>query len=166
MKKILTIVCLFILLLFAGGCKTQQPAPQIEYIERVNTIEKTVVKKDTVTVTLPMETSHNETTDTTSTVETSLAKSTASYIDGKLIHNIWNKPQLSIPVDVPHTYTSNDSIIYREKVVKVEVERNFTTTEKIKMDAFWWLILGCAVMVCWLCRNPILKLFGKFVKFV
>lgn len=166
MKKIIAIVCLFILLLCAGGCKTQQPAPQIEYIERVNTVEKTVVEHDTVTVELPMEQSHNETTDTTSTVETSLAKSTASIVGGKLIHDIWNKPQLSIPVEVPHTYTSNDSIIYRERKVRVEVERDFTLGEKIKLGAFWWLVIACVGLVGWLCRKPLWKLLGKLVKFV
>lgn len=161
MRKLIAVIALLTLLLSA--CRTTKPEPKIEYIERVNTVERTIVERDTVTVNLPSEQSHNETTDTVSTVETSLATSTARISGGKLIHDITNKPQLNIPIDVPHTYTQKDSIIYREKKVEVEVERDFTLGESIKIRSFWWLLGVCLALGGWLFRKPLITLVKRFI---
>lgn len=152
-------------LLLLAGCKTQQLPPKVEYIERVETVEKTVIEKDTVTITLPSEQSTNITTDTTSTVNTSLAVSTASVYDGKLFHSIYNKPNLQLPVETKHIYTTKDSIIYKDRVTTVEVERAFTKMESVKIKYFWWLILGYLCLFVWGLRKPIAKLLAKLGKF-
>lgn len=161
MRKIIAVIALLALLL--SSCRTTKPEPKIEYIERVSTVERTIVERDTVTVTLPAEQSHNETTDTVSTVSTSLATSTARISGGKLIHDIANKPQLNIPIDVPHTYTQKDSICYREKTVEVEVERDFTLGENIKIRSFWWLLGVCFALGGWLFRKPLITLVKRFI---
>lgn len=86
-----------------------------------------------------------------------------NFVTSTLIHDIANKPQLNIPIDVPHTYTQKDSICYREKTVEVEVERDFTLGENIKIRSFWWLLGVCFALGGWLFRKPLITLVKRFI---
>ena len=56
-----------------------------------------------------------------------------------------------------------DSISIREvhdtTTVEKKVERELTVGQKMKINSFWWLLVGLIVSLCWIFRKPILKLF-------
>ena len=83
MKRIL-----FLILLLFVSCSTIKyvPVKETEYVTVTETIVDTVIKWVP-----PIEKVDKETKDTTSTVETSLAKSTATVSNGTLHHSIENK---------------------------------------------------------------------------
>lgn len=131
MKRLL----LFILLLFVS-CSTIKyvPVKETEYVTVTETLVDTVIKW-----TPPIENVDKETKDTTSTVETSLAKSTATVSNGTLHHSIENKKDL-----IKTKIVYKDKIItkteYKEVPVEVEVEK------KIVPSWCWWM-LGINILV-------------------
>ena len=79
---------LLLILLLLTSCSTIKyvPVKETEYVTVTETLVDTVIKWAP-----PIEKIVNETKDTTSTVETSLAKSTAAVSNGTLYHSIENK---------------------------------------------------------------------------
>lgn len=114
MKKIL----LIFLLLFTS-CSTIKyvPVKETEYVTVTETLVDTVIKWAP-----PIEKIVNETKDTTSTVETSLAKSTATVSNGTLHHDIENKKD-SIKTKIVYKDKIVTKIEYKEIPVEVEVEK-------------------------------------------
>lgn len=115
---------------------------------RVEVRERIVRVRDTVVVELPAERVEVSTPDTTSTVETSLATSTATVSGGVLNHSIENK-QTTIRKPTEVRVEVRDSIIYRDKQTTkiVEVERELTWWQRFRLDGFWALlaVVGLAV---------------------
>lgn len=117
---------------------------------RVEVRERIVKVRDTVVVELPAERVEIITPDTTSTVQTSIATSTATVSDGVLTHSIENKTgSIRKPTEV--RVEVRDSIIYRDrKTTKVvEVERELTAWQRFRLDGFWVLLAvgGVAVVL-------------------
>ena len=114
MKRLL----LFILLLLTS-CSTIKyvPVKETEYVTVTETIVDTVIKWAP-----PIEKVDKETKDTTSTVETSLAKSTATVSKGTLHHTIENKKD-SIKTKIVYKDKIVERIEYKEVPVEVEVEK-------------------------------------------
>ena len=114
MKRLL----LFILLLLTS-CSTIKyvPVKETEYVTVTETIVDTVIKWAP-----PIEKVDKETKDTTSTVETSLAKSTATVSDGTLHHTIENKKD-SIKTKIVYKDKIITKTEYKEVPVEVEVEK-------------------------------------------
>ena len=112
MKRIL----LLILLLFVS-CSTIKyvPVKETEYVTVTETLVDTVIKWVP-----PIEKVDKETKDTTSTVETSLAKSTATVSNGTLHHTIENKKD-SIKTKIVYKDKIIKQTEYREVPVEVEV---------------------------------------------
>ena len=112
MKQLL----LFILLLFVS-CSTIKyvPVKETEYVTVTETLVDTVIKWVP-----PIEKVDKETKDTTSTVETSLAKSTATVSNGTLHHTIENKKD-SIKTKIIYKDKIIKQTEYREVPVEVEV---------------------------------------------
>lgn len=56
-----------------------------------------------------------------------------------------------------------DSISIREvhdtTTVEKKVERELTVGQKMKINSFWWLLIGLVLALGWIFRKPILKLF-------
>ena len=131
MKRLL----LFILLLLTS-CSTIKyvPVKETEYVTVTETLVDTVIKW-----TPPIENVDKETKDTTSTVETSLAKSTATVSNGTLYHSIENKKD-SIKTKIVYKDKIVERIEYKEVPVEVEVEK------KVVPDWCWWL-LGINILV-------------------
>lgn len=125
MKKIL-----LIFLLLCTGCSTIKyvPVKETEYVTVTETVVDTVIKWMP-----PVEKIVNETKDTTSTVETSLAKSTATVSNGTLHHNIENKKD-SVKTKIVYKDKIVTKIEYKEVPVEVEVEK------KVIPKWCWWLI--------------------------
>ena len=125
MKQLL----LFILLLFVS-CSTIKyvPVKETEYVTVTETIVDTVIKW-----VLPIEKADKETKDTTSTVETSLAKSTATVSNGTLHHSIENKKD-SIKTKIVYKDKIITKTEYKEVPVEVEVEK------KVVPRWCWWML--------------------------
>ena len=109
---------LFILLLLTS-CSTIKyiPVKETEYVTVTETLVDTVIKWAP-----PIEKVDKETKDTTSTVETSLAKSTATVSNGTLHHTIENKKD-SIKTKIVYKDKIIKQTEYKEVPVEVEVEK-------------------------------------------
>ena len=125
MKRLL----LFILLLFVS-CSTIKyvPVKETEYVTVTEALVDTVIKWMP-----PVEKADKETKDTTSTVETSLAKSTATVSNGTLYHTIENKKD-SIKTKIVYKDKIIKQTEYREVPVEVEVEK------KVVPSWCWWML--------------------------
>ena len=122
MKRLL----LFILLLTSCSTIKYIPVKETEYVTVTETLVDTVIKW-----TPPIEKVNNETKDTTSTVETSLAKSTATVSNGTLHHTIENKKD-SIKTKIIYKDKIIKQTEYKEVPVEVEVEK------KVVPNWCWW----------------------------
>ena len=131
MKRLL----LFILLLLTS-CSTIKyvPVKETEYVTVTETLVDTVIKWAP-----PVEKIVNETKDTTSTVETSLAKSTATVSNGTLHHSIENKKD-SVKTKIVYKDKIVTKTEYKEVPIEVEVEK------KVVPSWCWWL-LGINILV-------------------
>ena len=114
MKKILLII-----LLLCSSCSTIKyvPVKETEYVTVTETVVDTFIKWMP-----PVEKIVNETKDTTSTVETSLAKSTATVSNGTLHHEIENKKD-SVKTKIVYKDKIVTKTEYKEVPVEVEVEK-------------------------------------------
>lgn len=122
-------VSIIFALLFSGCTRTvytpseTRTETQYRYIERVDTV--------TVTVTVPRQSASQITADSTSHLETDLARSDA-WLDtaGRLHHTLDNKPG-GIPVQIPVKTIQRDSVTCKTRRVTYTIERNLTTGQKI-----------------------------------
>ena len=121
-------------LLFLFSCaaprvieQTQRDSLYVEYRERI--------VHDTVMYEPPQESTSIQTKDTTSHLETSLAESDASIVDGILYHSLRNKPQ---KIPVPVVVTVHDATIAQSSVLTkiVEVPAKLTKAQER------WIRLG------------------------
>ena len=121
-------------LLFSLSCaaprvieQTQRDSLYVEYRERI--------VHDTVMYEPPQESMYIQTKDTTSHLETSLAESDASIVDGVLYHSLRNKPQ---KIPVPIVVTVHDTTVVQGSVRTeiVEVPAKLTKAQER------WIRLG------------------------
>lgn len=121
-------------LLFMFSCaaprvieQTQRDSLYVEYRERI--------VHDTVMYEPPQESTYIQTKDTTSHLETSLAESDASIVDGVLHHSLRNKPQ---KIPVPVVVTVHDATISQSSVLTkiIEVPAKLTKAQER------WIRLG------------------------
>ena len=140
---------------FRGPSANAKDSTRVEihtaYIERV----------DTIFVRIPYEVVRNVTLDTLSVIETSVAKSEALVTAGTLHHSMITKYEEPLPVPVTVKTEVRDSIIYRDREVKVEVpvvtEKELTLWQEVKMK--WWWIPWLIVLFAY--RKTIIKIVGK-----
>lgn len=121
---------------------------------RVEVRDRVVKVRDTVVVELPAERVEVITPDTTSTVQTSIATSTATVSGGVLTHSIENKQEnIRKPTEV--RVEVRDSIIYRDRQTTeiVEVERELTWWQRFRLDAFWAMLAVGGVAVALKLKN-------------
>ena len=119
---------IILLTLLLTSCSTIKyvPVKETEYVTVTETLVDTVIKW-----TPPIEKVDKETKDTTSTVETSLAKSTATVSNGTLHHTIENKKD-SIKTKIVYKDKIITKTEYKEVPVEVEVEK------KVVPSWCWW----------------------------
>jgi hypothetical protein len=118
------VVILFGLASLFSGCKAKQI---IEYRDSVRVEYQEILVPDTVTIEIPAEVKERETKDSTSYLETSMAKSLAKLMwkDGEpwLFHSLENIPQkIEKPIEA--------KMIYRTRYV--------TRTEYKDKELSWW----------------------------
>ena len=128
------LICLIILLLTSCSTIKYVPVKETEYVTVTETLVDTVIKWAP-----PIENIVKETKDTTSTVETSLAKSTATVSNGTLHHSIENKKD-SIKTKIVYKDKIVTKTEYKEVPVEVEV------VKKVVPCWCWWL-LGINILV-------------------
>ena len=127
---------IILLTLLLTSCSTIKyiPVKETEYVTVTETLVDTVIKWAP-----PVEKIVNETKDTTSTVETSLAKSTATVSNGTLHHSIENKKD-SVKTKIVYKDKIVTKTEYKEVPVEVEIEK------KVVPSWCWWL-LGINILV-------------------
>lgn len=148
-------------ILMVGCCPCRHLTTSSSDSTRVEVRERIVKVRDTVIVELPAERVEVITPDTTSTIETSLAISTAMVNGGHLLHSIENKKgSLSKPTET--VVEVRDSIVYREKevVTTVEVDRELTWWQRFRLDGFWVLLSVVLGAAAWKFRKPLLGLLN------
>lgn len=134
---------IILLTLLLTSCSTIKyiPVKETEYVTVTETLVDTVIKWEP-----PIEKIVNETKDTTSTVETSLAKSTATVSNGTLHHSIENKKD-SVKTKIVYKDKIVTKTEYKEVPVEVEVEK--------KVVPSW---------CCWLLGINILVIIGFAIR--
>lgn len=102
-------------------------------VTRIETVRDTIISTP-----LPIESVIISTPDTTSTVETSLATSTATITDGHLRHSIENKhASISIPAKIPE----RQKVIYKTREIPVTVE----VPKPYIPQWVWWVLAYAGV---------------------
>ena len=130
------LICLIILLLTSCSTIKYVPVKETEYVTVTETLVDTVIKWAP-----PIENVDKETKDTTSTVETSLAKSTATVSNGTLHHTIENKKD-SIKTKIVYKDKIITNTEYKEVPVEIEVEK------KVVPCWCWWsLVINILVAI-------------------
>ena len=145
-------------LLSSVACGTlKQVTPSENTRTEVRT--ETVIEKDTVYINLPQIVMAKETLDTASVIENKYAKSAASLRNGKLVHRLEIKP-VDEPVIVDKQIVYRDSLVFVDRVEKetVEVERQLTGWQQIKLFLGGWALLALFI---WIVYSIIHFLFTK-----
>lgn len=158
MKKLL-----FIALLFVTACKVKQLPPETiveKEVVKTEYIEK--LRYDTVFVDVPVECKERTTRDTSSTLETSIAKSIATWINGFLFHSLENKNvSISSIVPVKDTEKIKDSIRTVEVEKPYPVPAEFTKWQSFCMMlgliTFWVIIVAMAIIIGYFAGKKWLK---------
>lgn len=159
------IVILLLLANLFSGCKTIK-VENTETKDSVRTeyIEKVIIDTVTVTIEVPAEKQERETNDTTSFLETSFAKSTASmkWRDGIpwLFHSLENKPQ---KIEKPAQVQSKEKykIIYRTRcTTKYQYkERELNWWQKLRMylgDMMLLFVIAAIIYGIWRIKKRLL----------
>ena len=148
MKSLFPIVllCVFI---SCSVCK-----PQVVYKDSVRVEYRDRIIHDTATFEVTKEVEKTVTRDTASHLENTWAKSDALVSDGFLHHSLESIPQI---VKVPYEVVVSDTLVV-EKIIEPEyIERELTWWQKFRQGAFWWLVGGILILLCWNFRKLILK---------
>ena len=127
---------LLLLLVAASACGAVRPLANTADSTRVEVRTERVFIHDTAYVELPVIVEKIQTLDTASVLENQFAKSEAIVTAGILQHSLETKPvQLPVPVEKEIVY--RDSIVFRDWVIKeeVEVEKPLTFWQQFKMRA-------------------------------
>lgn len=128
---------------------------------RVEIHTAVIERIDTIFIRVPYEVVRNVTLDTLSVIETSVATSEALVTGGTLHHSLMTNYEKELPVPVKVKTEVRDSIIYRDREVKVEVpvvtEKPLTLWQEIRL--VWWFIPWFLVIIAY--RKQIVKLIAR-----
>lgn len=164
---LLVFAALALLFIALGSCSTAKPKVVERVITDVRT--ETVYLHDTLEVLIPAQSSDRVTRDSTSTLETDYALSTAKILsDGSLFHELRNKARkMEIPFLKP--VKSKDSIVYLDKEipvpyeVPVEVVKPLTAWQRFQLRGFWGLLVVVALFLGVRYRTIVFTLFKRAV---
>ena len=142
MKYFFHFFSLLLLLVAASACGAVRPLANTADSTRVEVRTERVFIHDTAYVELPVIVEKIQTLDTTSMLENQFAKSEAIVTAGILHHSLETKPA-QLPVSVEKEIVYRDSIVFKDRIVKkeVEVERPLTFWQQFKMR------VGVAAMI-------------------
>lgn len=157
------IIFLCALMLALVGCKS--PKEVVREVTVIETKDSISFVHDTLYFDLPVQTAQIVTHDSASVLENDYAVSHVQVNkDGTLSHKLETKPQ-SVPVPFEKPVETKTQVIYKDKRVEVPVpvEKKLTPWEKLRMDAFWWLLGATALSVGVIFRKPLFALVRRFI---
>lgn len=166
MKGLIYVFIVSVLLAGCSPCK-HLSATQEQDSTLTKVITQTYYVKDTVWIEIPAQTAERTTADSVSELENDYATSKARINpDGTLYHDLKTKPQ-DIPKEVETPVQVKDSIVYRfkyrDKVQRVEVERELTWWQKTQIYGFWLLAVLITVRMIWKYRSKIMSFIRKLI---
>lgn len=166
MKQTTHILIISLLLLLSVSCRTVKETTTPVFLHdkdsvRVEMVERIITDTVYVKVAVPAESSKQVVRDSTSHLETTVAISDAWLLpDGSLGHTLINKDvDLTAFVPLQHKERDNNNITVVSKEIpvpypeRVEVERDFTTLEKIKLGTFWYLLIVSCFSFLWMLKK-------------
>ena len=167
--KVLIRICIMTAAVLVGACgptkRLPPPNPSIKDSTRVETKVVTVFVKDTVTITVPEQTTKASTRDSSSHLETDYAVSDASIDStGTLYHTLTNKSG-DIPLQAETKVVYRDSIVFRDRKVEVptpypvEVPRELNFWQRLQMKGFWLML----ILLLLKCRKGIFTVVRRFI---
>lgn len=121
-------------LLAASSCGALRSLPVTDSARVEVRVERETVT-DTAFIELPLFVERVATLDTASVLENPYSRSEATVSDGILKHSLETKP-VSVPVEVKTEIVCRDSLVYRDRVqrVEVEVEKPLSLWQRVKMS--------------------------------
>lgn len=163
-------------LFLVSGCGVLKPRPgtSVRDSSRVEVRWKIERIHDTTYFPVPQIVEKNVTRDTSSHLENDWAKSDALVADGLLYHSLETKPR-NVPVPVEKETVYKDSIVFRDREVKVpepypvEVPGKLTWWQQLRLRAFFPMLAIILVpLVIRLVRykSTIAKFFLKVIGFL
>ena len=156
MKTILTVLILALLTScnMKRYCNEKFP-PQEKVKDSINFVEKIVYRDTTIYRLLPgeirIDTLYIDTTDNSakSELETSLARSSAFYKDGRLIHELRQKDSV-LSFLIQNAIKEHSTVDYRDReVIKVEIRNELTGWQHSQIYAAWILAIILLVSALW-----------------
>jgi hypothetical protein len=162
--QLFVIVALFVALV---GCKTKERAIAPTSVENtiIKTVTRTEWKTDTVFVKIPLQMAERTTKDSVSFLENEYAKSEARINpDGTLFHDLKTKPQ-NKPVEVQKQIEHRDTVIYKDKQIKVPVpvEKELNFWQKTSIKYFPYTLAALFTVLGYVLRKPIWKFVRRFI---
>ena len=140
-----------------SACGVARPVLESDNTKvEVKTVVRTVT--DTAYIELPVIVEKVATLDTASVLENKYAKSEALVTAGALHHSLQTKP-VREPVKVERVEVVRDSLVYRDRVqtVTVEVEKELTWWQDLKLKVGGMALLAIALLVAYYLITHILK---------
>lgn len=137
---------IFTILVCAVACKSYQGVVthrgnNSRTLSVLNVTEKETVKDSALNVAAPVENSSNSIYRDSSYLQTSLAWSRAVVSNGKLTHQIGNKPTIPVPAKI--IYRTREVLKLDSVIVRDTIYQNIET---IKTNGIsWWVKLWAAV---------------------
>lgn len=159
--------CLFLALLGLAllACSPRCYPPEIIIRDsiRVEIRDSLVYKDSVVSIPIPLESDQAiVTVNDTSHRETSLAESDAWVgLDGLLHHNLRNKTgNIDFHVAIPEHWIVDRA--HKEKADTITrtvyVEKPLTRWQKLRIEAFWWLLCSLLILLLWTFRKQVLRI--------
>lgn len=128
MKYFLTLPAL----LAASSCGTLRQLPATDSTRVEVRVERETVT-DTAFIELPVIVERVATLDTVSVLENPYSRSEALVSGGVLRHSLETKPS-PVPVEVRTEIVCRDSLVYRDRVQTVEVEKPLTAWQRLRLS--------------------------------
>lgn len=136
---------------------------------RDTTIYKETIKDTTILVPIPLGKDQAIVhVNDTSHLETQIAFSDAFVgHDGFLHHSLENK-QSALPVVVPiKSMTIYTNVVDKtaQTITKIEYrDKPLSWWQSFKIRAFWWLLAGLILSLCWIFRKPLVAILKTLLK--
>ena len=146
-------ILLFTLCLTA--CGVARPVLESDNTKVEVRVEREIVR-DTAWVELPVIVEKVATLDTASVLENKYAKSEASVSGGVLHHSLQTKA-VREPVPVQKEIVYRDSLVYRDRVIPVEVERELSQWQTLKLKVGGLAMLSAVLLLTLYLITHILK---------
>ncbi len=158
------IVWLLAVLMMVTGCGSHRNVvtERVDSV-RVETRYERVFVRDTVRVEIPLQTAASVTADSVDTLRTEYAVSVARIgADGILRHTLRTIPQTR-QVEVMRAEVRRDSVIYRNREVRVPVavEKKAGWREKLRYGAWGAAVMVLCVAGAWVFRKPLIALVRR-----